>query len=257
MNSELKEHIIKLLEKNIRLDGRKPLDYRKISIDYGISKNAEGSARVKIGDTIVLAGVKMDIAEPYPDKPDEGTISVNAELSPLSNPEFELGPPGIEAIELARVVDRGIRESNAIDFKKLCIKKGEKVWILNIDIAPINDYGNLFDASSLAAISALKDANFPKLEGDEINYKEKTDKHVPLAKIPIEVSVFKIGKFFIVDPLPQEELVMDARLTVASLEDGQICALQKGGDGALSFDDINKMVDIAIEKAKKLRTYLK
>ena len=35
---------------------------------------------------------------------------------------FDIGRPGIEAIELARVIDRGIRESGFIDFKKLCIK---------------------------------------------------------------------------------------------------------------------------------------
>jgi len=257
MDKELKEYITGLLEKGKRIDGRKPLEYRKISLEYGISKNAEGSARVKIGNTEVLAGVKLSIGEPYPDSEDEGTMSISAELSPLSNPNFELGPPGIQAIELARVVDRGIRESKAIDFKKLCIKKGEKVWMINVDIAPINDDGNLFDTSSLAAIAALKDTVFPKLEKDKVNYKEKTNKRLELSKLPIEITVYKIGKFFIVDPLPDEEKVIDARLTVASLEDGRICALQKGGDCALTTQEIFKMVDIAIEKAKMLRSYLR
>src|SRR3989344_4544556 len=163
MYKEIRSHIISLLNANTRLDGRKLTEYRKpIEIEYGVVKTAEGSARVKMGETEVMVGVKLDVGEPYPDTPNEGTIIVGAELLPLSNPEFELGPPGIQAIELARVVDRGIRESKAIDFKKLCIEKGGKIWMVVIDICPINDAGNLFDASSLAAPAALKDARYPE-----------------------------------------------------------------------------------------------
>ena len=174
----------------------------------------------------------------------------------LSNPEFEPGPPGIQAIELARVVDRGIRESKAIDFKKLCITPGEKIWMLVIDICPINDAGNLFDASALAALAALKDAKFPGFKGDKVDYKNKTDKKLPLEKEPISVTVIKIGSKFIVDPDTEEEKVIDSRLTVASMEDGTLCALQKGGDSPLTQDDISRMLDIGIEKAKELRKYL-
>jgi len=90
----------------------------------------------------VFAGVKLEIGTPYPDTPDEGGLMINTELIPLSNPEFESGPPGIQAIELSRVVDRGIRESKAIDMKKLCIEPKEKVWTVIVDIIPINDEGN-------------------------------------------------------------------------------------------------------------------
>src|SRR3989344_9504507 len=194
MNRESKNHIIKLLQSDTRLDGRKPLEFRQpVKVEYGISKTAEGSARVLIGETEVVVGIKMETMEPYPDTPDEGTIMVGAELLPLSNPDFESGPPGIQAVELARVVDRGIRESKALDFKKLCIKKGEKAWMLMIDIITINDAGNLFDASALAAVAALKDSKFPKLEEDKVDYKVKTNKAIPLAKEPISVTVCKIG----------------------------------------------------------------
>src|SRR3989339_2224492 len=165
MYNELKNHIIKLFTSDTRLDGRKFTEYRKpFKVETGFTNTAEGSARVILGKTEVLAGVKMEIMEPYPDTQDEGSIMVGAELLPLSSPEFELGPPGIQAIELARVVDRGIRESKALDFKKLCIEKGEKIWMVIIDICPINDAGNLFDAASLAALAALKDTRYPAFD---------------------------------------------------------------------------------------------
>jgi len=161
MSNALREHIIKLFEAGTRLDGRKLDEYRKISLDVDVISTAEGSARVKIGKTDVISGVKLEVMEPYPDTQDQGSIMVGAELLPLSSPNFELGPPSKDAVELARIVDRGIRESKALDLKKLCIKEGEKVWMLIIDLVTINHDGNLFDASALAAIAALKNMKFP------------------------------------------------------------------------------------------------
>jgi len=257
MNEELKAHIIGLLDKGTRLDGRKALEYRQpIKVEYDVSKSAEGSARVLIGETEIITGVKMAVESPYPDTPDSGNLMVGAELSPLANPEFESGPPSIESIELARVVDRGIRESKAIDTKKLCIEEGEKVWSVMIDLAPINDAGNLFDIAALSALAAVKNAKFPKLEGETVNYLEKTDTPLPLNKDPISVTVCKIGKHFIVDPITEEEKVIDARLTVAVGEDNNLYALQKGGETTLTEEDISQMIDIAIEKTKELRKVL-
>src|SRR3989338_3656326 len=241
MHQELREHIIKLLNTGIRLDGRKLTEYRKpIEVEQGVVKTAEGSARVKIGETDVMVGVKLEVGTPYPDTPDEGTIIVGAELLPLSNPEFELGPPGIQAVELARVVDRGIRESKAIDFKKLCIEEGNKVWLVVIDICTINDDGNLLDASSLAALAALKTVKFPKYDekAEKVNYKEKTSKKLEVEKEPIAITVTKIGGKLIVDPTTEEEKVLDARLTVITEKDGTLCALQKGGDAPLTSDEV-------------------
>ena len=144
----VEDHVKKLLMTEKRFGGRKLDEFRKIEVEYGVSaKSAEGSARVKIGDTEVIAGIKMEVGVPYPDQPEKGTLMAGVELLPLSSPEFESGPPSIKSIELARVVvDRGIRESDALDLKKLCIKKGEKMWMVIIDNYSINDDGNLADA---------------------------------------------------------------------------------------------------------------
>ncbi len=254
---ELKEHTLRLIEEGRRNDGRKHMDYREpVVVTYGISGTAEGSAQVQIGDTIVMAGVKLSIETPYPDTPDQGGIMVNVELYPLSSPEYEPGPPGILAVELARVVDRGIREAKAIDLKKLCIEKGAKAWTVGIDIVTVNDAGNLFDACALAALAALKDAYFPVYKDGELHYEEKSKKKVSLSKEPVSVTVYKFGNSYVIDPNAEESCVYDARLTVASTDDGMLSALQKGGDAPLTVEDVNKMIDIAIEKATFLRKKL-
>ncbi|HLD00716.1 MAG TPA: exosome complex protein Rrp42 [Candidatus Nanoarchaeia archaeon] len=251
-----KDLVPELASQGKRLDNRRLDEYREpILVETDISWTAEGSAKVQIGKTVVMAGVKLSIEKPYNDTSDEGGITVNAELLPLSSPEYETGPPSIKAIELARVTDRGIREAKAIDFKKLCIEPGVKAWFVVIDIITINDDGNLFDASALAVLAALKSAKFPEVDPETgaIDYKKKTDKSLPLTKEPLTVTVYKVKGKLMVDPNKYEEQAYDARLTVASDSKGTISALQKGGFHPLTAEDISQMVDIALDKAKFLR----
>jgi exosome complex component RRP42 len=251
-----KEAIIELAGKGKRLDGRGLLEYRQpIEVETNISWTAEGSAKVQIGKTVVMAGVKLSLEKPYNDTPNQGGIMINAELKPLSSSEYETGPPGIKAIELSRVTDRGIREAKAIDMKKLCVTPGEKAWFVIIDMVTINDAGNLFDACGLAVLAALKSARFPVVDEETgaINYKEKTDTPLPLTKEPLPVTVYKINGQLIVDPTVEEEHSYDARLTVASDSKGIISAMQKGGEVPLTIEEIGKMVDIALDKSNFLR----
>ena len=248
--------IQELLSKKERLDGRQPDQYREVKVETGVSRNAEGSAKVKIGDTEVIAGVKMEIMQPYPDTPDDGSMMVNVELFPMSSPEFETGPPDIYAIELARITDRGIRESKTIDTKKLCVTPGEKVWMVVIDVCTLNDSGNLFDAIALAAMAAVKDTVFPAFDGEKIDYKTKTEENLPLSKTPVTVTVFKYGDNLLIDPTYEEEKAYDARLTVSVLENGNICSLQKGGDSPVTTDEAFKMIELARTKSQELRKFL-
>lgn len=257
MNQEMKEHIRQAMKQGKRLDGRKPDELREITIETDFLSTAEGSARVKFGDAEVIAGVKMAIEAPYPDTPEDGVLMVNSELLPLSNPEFEAGPPSIESIETARVIDRGIRESKTIDTKKLCIKKGEKVWSVAIDVVPLNYDGNLIDIGGLAAITALKTTRFPEMKEDgTLDYHKLTDKTLNLVEEPIPVTIYKVGETFIVDPTDEEEKAADARLTITTLDENTICALQKGGEASLTVKDIETMTDLAFVTAKKLREKL-
>lgn len=251
----MKSYAYDLFINGKRIDGRNFEEYRDIELKQGLIKNAEGSAMVKIGKTKIITGVKLGFGTPFPDTPDEGALSVNAEFTPLSSPDFEAGPPGEDATELARVVDRGIRESECIDLKKLCITPGERVWCLNVDIHIINHDGNLIDSAFLAAMAALMNAKIPKIKDDKI---VRGDPESPLKVLhePIEVTVCKVEDKLVLDTTFEEEIVMDSKLTVSVREDGKICALQKQGSKELSIDDIKKMIEIAIEKSKELRKLL-
>ena len=247
------KRIKEYLSQGKRFDGRGLEEFRKIVIEKNISKKAEGSARIRIGNTDVVVGVKLDVSEPYPDSPNKGNLMVTTELLPLSSGRFESGPPRFPAIELGRLIDRGIRESKFIELEKLCIKEGEKVWSVFIDIYPLNDDGNLIDAAGIGAIIALKTARFPKYDEktERVVYGEFTDKKIPLAKdIPIIITSYKMGESLIVDPTLEEEDVGDVRITIGGSVNGSIFSLQKGNSKEISIEEMSKILDFS-EKARK------
>ena len=250
-----KKRITQLISEGKRLDGRGKLDYRDIRVEKGIIGTAEGSAMVCLGQTEVVVGIKIGLNAPYPDTPDEGILTVNAELVPLASPTFEPGPPDERAIELARVVDRGIRSSGAVDLKKLCIVPGKRAYILFVDVYVLNHDGNLIDASALAALAALTDTKLPgyQIEEDRVILDKSVWSPLPLQDYPVAITFASVGGELVVDPCLDEELAMDARLTITVNKDGNICAMQKGGPGFLTPEQVMEAIDIAREKAAELR----
>jgi exosome complex component RRP42 len=251
------KQIEQMIEKGKRLDGRGLTDYREIKVEQGLIERAEGSARVLLGKTEVLVGTKVETGTPFPDTPNEGVLTVNAELVPLASPTFEPGPPDENSIELARIVDRGIRESKAIDTGKLCIEPGKKVFVVFVDVYVLNHDGNLIDASAIAAVSALMNTKMPNYEVENGELKIKTGyTQLPMKSHPVTVTIGKIGNNLIVDPWLEEEQVMDARMSMAINDEGNICAIQKGGSGYFSPQQIIEVSKLVQEKAVAVRKKL-
>lgn len=253
-----RDKILKYLSEGKRFDGRSVGKYRDLVVESGVSKNAESAVKVKLGKTEVLVGVKLGLAVPYPDSPDEGTFMVSAEMHPMASGYFESGRPGINAIELSRVIDRGIRESGLIDVKKLCISEGEKVWQVFVDIVALNDDGNMFDAAGLGAIIALGNAKMPiyNEKEDKIDF-ELTKDSLPLNKDALSFSMtfHKLGDTIVADVTEEEEAISDFRLTIAMGDNNgepRITAMQKGGEGVITDEDMETILDLASNTWKEL-----
>lgn len=250
------KYALELIQKDKRIDGRKFDEFRPIQIKEGLIKKAEGSAQVKIGETEVIVGVKVNTGEPFSDTPNEGVLIVNSEFSPISSPDFESGPPGEDSVELSRVVDRGLRESKCIDLEKMAIVPGEKVFTIFVDIHILNHQGNLLDAASLASIIALHNAKIPKIEDDKI-LRGDYEKPLPIEFKPINITVCKVGDKFLLDPSLEEENIVDTKLSISVRDDDKICSLQKMGSKELELEDLEKMFDMAMKKSKELRKLVK
>jgi exosome complex component RRP42 len=248
-----KDYLYKLAQDGKRMDDRKFDEYRKITIEPGVITHAEGSARVRLGKTEVYAGVKLELGEPYADSPNSGVLITNSELLPLASPDFERGPPRENAIELSRVVDRGIRESGMIDFEKLCIEPGEKVWKVFVDLYVLDHNGNLFDACALAGLAALCTAKIP-FERFGLG----KDVPLPLATSPpISCTHVKFNGTLMADPSLDEELIADARLTIVLDEKSHFRAIQKSEAGSFTLDEVKEITKMAQSNVEKIRSIFK
>lgn len=245
----LTSHILELARGGKRLDGRRPDDYRTASVTPGFVASADGSALARIGDTAVLAGIKLEPGKPYPDTPDAGTLTTNAELVPLSSPMFEPGPPHPRAIEVSRVVDRAIRAAETIDLTKLCVTSGEKCWTCYVDLHVLDHSGNIIDTASLAALGALAHTTMPN-----VRFKVgPADAPLDIQHFPVESTFCRLGDTIVVDPSVEEEQAAHGRLTIATDESGNVVAMQKGLIGAFSPDDVKSLVDRAFAHGDRMR----
>ncbi|MGI0002920.1 MAG: exosome complex protein Rrp42 [Nitrosopumilaceae archaeon] len=254
-----RKEIVDLLDQGKRIDGRAFDQPRPLSIETGAIPKANGSARVRLGDTEIVTGVKIQPDKPFPDLGDKGIFICTAEILPLAHPDAEPGPPGEDVIELARVVDRGIRESGMIDMSQLVLEKNKSVIGIFADNSVVDHNGNLFDACSYATTAAILSCKIPKWEikNDVPVLVEGHESNPPITTIPVSVTMGRIGEHILVDPNAEEWECIDARITITTNSDGNICALQKGGGDGFTIDQLSKCADIAVSTATKIRERLK
>jgi len=255
-----RDYILSNLKKEERIDERGLWEYREFRIDSDIIASAEGSADVSLGDTRIITGLKYEVGAPFPDLPDEGVCTVMAELLPIASPLFERGPPDEQSIELARVVDRGIRHADCVQTKKLCIKENESVYILFVDMYVINYAGNLIDAGGVSALTTLLSAHIPEgIWNKEKGEAEWTGRYLTgkdiVNELPLVLTYGKINDIIFLDPSLPEELVSDGKISISVTED-KITSIQKSGAATFSIDEIKTLGNKSLEIGQKLRKEL-
>ncbi|KAH9789938.1 exosome complex component RRP45B [Citrus sinensis] len=204
----------------------------------------DGSSEVQLGQTHIMGFVTGQLVQPYRDRPNEGTLSIFTEFSPMADPSFETGRPSESAVELGRIVDRGLRESRAVDTESLCVLAGKLVWAIRIDLHILDNGGNLVDAANIAALASLLTFRRPEcsLGGEDdlevIVHPPEEREPLPLIihHLPIAVTFgfFSSESLLVIDPTHHEEAVMVGKMTATLNANGDVCAIQKpGGEGVL------------------------
>ncbi|UCH56603.1 MAG: exosome complex protein Rrp42 [Candidatus Bathyarchaeota archaeon] len=241
-----------------RMDGRGLEEYREIVVRPNAMEKADGSAEVYLGKSRVLVGVSVEIGKPFEDTPAKGVLICNAEFTPIAHPTFEPGPPKDDSIELARVVDRGLRSAEILDFDKLCLIEGSDVYLVFVDLYVLSYDGNLIDASAMGAIEALRNTKMQvyKVKEGKLELTKRTQA-LKLLSEPLAVTIAKIGENLVVDPTADEEEVMDARLTITLDENGNVCTIQKARSEGFTMEEIKKALSLAQEKSAEIREKLK
>uniref|UniRef100_A0A8D0CED5 Exosome complex component RRP45 n=1 Tax=Scleropages formosus TaxID=113540 RepID=A0A8D0CED5_SCLFO len=214
-----RQFLLKAIEEKKRLDGRQTYDYRNIKITFGTDY---GCCIVDIGKTRVLAQVSCELVAPKDSRPTEGILFFNLELSSMASPAFESNRQSELLVKLNRLLERCLRNSKCIDTESLCVVAGEKVWQIRVDIHVLNHDGNIMDAASIAAITALSHFRRPDvgIQGEEVTvYALEERDPIPLSvyhmPICVSFSFFQQGTYLLVDPCEREERVMDGLLVIA------------------------------------------
>src|ERR671936_989845 len=189
-----KQQMWDALARGKRLDGRDFNEQRPLEIELDVIKKANGSARVKLGDSEVVAGVKVETGEPFEGLENKGALIVSAEVLPTASPHVEPGPPDEEVVELARVVDRGVREAEMIDLEKLVLVPGKIVYTIFVDCSVLNADGNLFDATSYATVAALLSSKVPVFKMHDEKVVDSGDTQpMPVTSMPVSITAARIS----------------------------------------------------------------
>lgn len=253
-----KQQMWEAISKGKRLDGRNLDEIRPIEAEVNVIRKANGSSKVNLGNSEVVAGVKVETGRPFEGLENKGALILSAEILPTASPYIEPGPPDEETIELARVVDRGIRESEMIDLDKLVLVPGEIVYTIFVDCSIINADGNLFDATSYAVVSALISSKIPIFKVQDGKVIDSGDvQEPPLTTIPISITAARVGDTVILDPTAEEEACMDARITITTNSNSDFTAVQKGSTGAFTLEQLKKTARAARIKGIEVRSKIK
>lgn len=245
-----KTFILHGVEDNLRNDGRNRLDYRPMELETGIAMHLNGSARLRLANTDILVGIKTEIGEPYPEKPNEGKIEFFVDCSANATPAFE-GRGGEElATEISSTLARAYQTAGAFSLSDICIIPGKCCWKLYIDILILECGGNLFDAVSLAVKAALYNTSLPKITVEEIEGCEPDIElsdtlegtRLNVSNAPVLITLCKIGDNCVVDPTAEEEMCSSASVVIATSENGTISSVFKTGVGSLSPQTLNNAV---------------
>ncbi|GAA5804100.1 ribosomal protein S5 domain 2-type protein [Thamnidium elegans] len=258
-----KSYIEQGIQQDCRADGRGRLEYRHVVMESGLLSQASGSARCRLGDSDVLVGVKVEIGEVEPNKPNQGRVVCNVECSPSASQQFEGRGADEMNNTLTLAIDRLLNgPQSGLDLEKLCIIPGQQCWVIYIDAMVMDAAGNLLDCVVMTTRAALYNTRIPKTEiqdlgdGDfEFEVVDDVEDAEPIQgweNLPISVTLYKIADRYIIDPTILEELCSTVTLTVGVNKDGLVCGIQKGASGSIDPSLLTEMIQTATTLAKPL-----
>ncbi|CAL2269432.1 unnamed protein product [Prunus armeniaca] len=254
------------IAQDLRSDGRKRLTTRPIYVETGVISQANGSARVRMGATDVIASVKAELGRPNALQPDKGKVVVNVDCSPTAAPMFE-GRGGEElsaelAVALQRCLLGGESGSGAgIDLSSLVVVEGKICWDLYIDGLVVSSDGNLLDALGAAIKAALSNTGIPKVnvaagasgdEQPEVDVSDEEFLQFDTSRVPVIVTLTKVGRHYIVDATSEEESQMCLAVSISINRQGRICGLTKRGGAGLDPSFILDMISVAKTVSEQL-----
>lgn len=85
-----RDYIVECITQGCRADGRGLLACRRAITELDVVPQATGSARVRLGETDVFVGVKVELGEPHDAAPDCGRIEFFVDYAPCGTQDIDV-----------------------------------------------------------------------------------------------------------------------------------------------------------------------
>ncbi len=222
-----------------RNSGRAVDETRKITIERGFTKHAEGSVLISCGDTKVICTASIDKGVPsFLRGKGQGWITSEYGMLPRStnsrmDREAARGKQGGRTVEIQRLIGRSLR--NCVDMKQL----GE--YTIRLDCDVIQADGGTRTASITGACVALYDAM------------ASIDNTAAFKQFVAAISVGVIGGQALLDFDYSEDSNADTDMNIIMAEDGNFIEVQGTAEGdAFSRQELNEMLDLGEKGVREL-----
>jgi ribonuclease PH len=205
-----------------RLDGRRFDQLRPAAIETGVLRNAEGSARITMGETVVLCAASVDErVPPFLKGKGKGWVTAEYGMLPRSTNERMLresvqGRQGGRTMEIQRLIGRSLR--GVVDLESM----GERTIILDCDVLEAD--GGTRTASVTGACVALHQALTYLVEQEKIAYH-------PMRDLVAAVSVGILGSDVCLDLCYEEDARSEVDLNVVITGSGSFVEVQGTAEG--------------------------
>lgn len=227
-----------------RADGRRPQDMRPTRIETGVLRNAEGSARITAGETVVLCAATVEERVPYFLKGSgKGWVTAEYGMLPRSTTErmareAAQGRQGGRTLEIQRLIGRSLR--GVMDLGSL----GERTIILDCDVLEAD--GGTRTASVTGACAALHQALGYLVGQEKIPYH-------PMRGLVSAISVGVVGSDVVLDLCYEEDSRSEVDLNVVMAGEDQFIEIQGTAEGRpFTGAQLTRMLELAADGCRNL-----
>jgi len=257
------EYHTKFLAEGVRPDGRGPLKPRRVDVQGGVLAHAQGSARVRLGSTVVLAGAQCEPTAPTEAGPTQGRIIVSLDLAGVCSPVAAARSGSRNEREHAVLLELLQRTASGdlVDLESLCAVEKRAVWTCYLDLLVLEHDGNLTDACLLAMTRALAELRLPCVQWEEAQEalveSEAASVQVELRRPLVSCSFGVLGGHLLMDPSSDEEALLSCAFTVLVDEQGEFRGLHKPGGTPLTSELRDRAVAAALQRVATFAALLR
>lgn len=229
MSDGEKEAVTLGVSRDVRIDERGRDQRRTMRTVVDVMAHTFGSSIVVLDRTIVLTGISASVVSPEP------VLNISVDCSRHDKAILE------SVLEMME---------KEIDRSRLVIVEGEQAWKLDVDVTVLMDMGNLVETCFNGVRAALESLHLPDVictrdkDGNitDIELDDNVTKVWPDARFPRLESLTKVGRYFVVDGLKEEEECSSLMIHVG-MDGEDIVGMSKTGPGFLTPEDIDNMID--------------